>query len=235
MSENAKIFKTVAIGALTVSEEDLKLINQYTLEPLEADDVFLFKLSVCSNAQDLDRDNEPFMLRAVKDLSKHLEGKTIILDHNPSAKNQIARIYSTQLIDYNEKTEADEPLTSLEAHCYMVKTDRNADLIAEIKAGIKKEVSVGFSTSEMKCSICGKRFVTCAHHKGRIYDGKVCRSQITDCTDAYEVSFVAVPCQVNAGTVKSASVDEEKTSEDELLVRTRIRINNNFLFTKEAE
>lgn len=232
MSENAKILKTAAIGALTASEEDLKLINQYALEPLEADDVFLFKISVCSNAQDTDRDYEPFMLRAVKELSKHLEGKTIILDHDPSAKNQIARIYATQLINYNEKTEADEPLTSLEAHCYMVKTDRNADLIAEIKAGIKKEVSVGFSTSEMKCSICGKRFVTCAHHKGQIYDGKVCRAQIKDCIDAYEVSFVAVPCQVNAGTVKSANADENNNSEDELLVRTRIRIYNHF---KEAE
>lgn len=232
MSENAKILKTAAIGALTASEEDLKLINRFTLEPLEADDVFLFKISVCSNAQDTDRDYEPFMLRAVKELSKHLEGKTIILDHDPSAKNQIARIYATQLINYNEKTEADEPLTSLEAHCYMVKTDRNVDLIAEIKAGIKKEVSVGFSTSEMKCSICGKRFVTCAHHKGQIYDGKVCRAQIKDCTDAYEVSFVAVPCQVNAGTVKSANADEDNNSEDELLVRTRIRIYNHF---KEAE
>lgn len=232
MSENAKILKTAAIGALTASEEDLKLINQYALEPLEADDVFLFKISVCSNAQDTDRDYEPFMLRAVKELSKHLEGKTIILDHDPSAKNQIARIYATQLINYNEKTEADESLTSLEAHCYMVKTDRNADLIAEIKAGIKKEVSVGFSTSEMKCSICGKRFVTCAHHKGQIYDGKVCRAQIKDCIDAYEVSFVAVPCQVNAGTVKSANADENNNSEDELLVRTRIRIYNHF---KEAE
>ena len=232
MSENAKILlKTAEIGALTASEEDLKLINRYTLEPLETDDVFLFKLSVCSNAQDLDRDNEPFMLRAVKDLAKHLEGKTIILDHDPSAKNQIARIYATELIDYNEKTEADEPLTSLEAHCYMVKTDRNADLISEIKAGIKKEVSVGFSTSEMKCSICGKRFFTCAHLKGRIYDGKVCRAQIKDCTDAYEVSFVAVPCQVNAGTVKSAEAEKE-IKEAESLVRTRIRIYNHF---KEAE
>ena len=231
MSENAKILKTAEIGALTASEEDLKAINRYTLEPLEADDVFLFKLSVCSNAQDLDRDNEPFMLRAVKDLAKHLEGKTMILDHDPSAKNQIARIYATELIDYNEKTEADEPLTSLEAHCYMVKTDRNADLISEIKAGIKKEVSVGFSTSEMKCSICGKRFFTCAHLKGHIYDGKVCRAQIKDCTDAYEVSFVAVPCQVNAGTVKSAEAEKE-IKEAESLVRTRIRIYNHF---KEAE
>lgn len=232
MSENAKILlKTAEIGALTASEEDLKLINRYTLEPLETDDVFLFKLSVCSNAQDLDRDNEPFMLRAVKDLAKHLEGKTMILDHMPSAKNQIARIYATELIDYNEKTEADEPLTSLEAHCYMVKTDRNADLISEIKAGIKKEVSVGFSTSEMKCSICGKRFYTCAHLKGNIYDGKVCRAQIKDCTDAYEVSFVAVPCQVNAGTVKSAEAEKE-IKEAESLIRTRIRIYNYF---KEAE
>lgn len=227
---NAKIQKTASVGALTFSEEELDKINKFSLVPLEPDEVFLFKIGVCSNAQDTDRDDEPFLLQAVNDLSVRLVGKTIILDHDPSAKNQIARIYDTELITYDEKTELDEPLTILEARCYMVRTERNSDLIAEIKAGIKKEVSVGFATSEMKCSICGKRFFTCAHLKGRIYDGKVCRAQIKDCIDAYEVSFVAVPCQIDAGTRKSASFDPEQPDEDELLAeaKARIRIHDYF-------
>lgn len=228
---NAKIQKTASVGALTVSEEELAKINRFALAPLESDDVFLFKVAVCSNAQDTDRDNEPFLMQAVKDLAQHIEGKTIILDHNPSAKNQIARIYDTELITSDKKTEIGEPLTTLEVRCYMVRTEKNSDLIAEIKAGIKKEVSVGFSTSEMQCSICGKNFFTCAHHKGDIYDGKVCRAQIKDCIDAYEVSFVAVPCQVDAGTRKSVSADTENPDEDELLAKARIRIHEYF---KEA-
>lgn len=228
---NAKIQKTASVGALTVSEEELAKINRFALAPLESDDVFLFKVAVCSNAQDTDRDDEPFLMQAVKDLAQHIEGKTIILDHNPSAKNQIARIYDTELITSDEKTEIGEPLTTLEVRCYMVRTEKNSDLIAEIKAGIKKEVSVGFSTSEMQCSICGKNFFTCAHLKGHIYDGKVCRAQIKDCIDAYEVSFVAVPCQVDAGTRKSASADAENPDEDELLAKARIRIHEYF---KEA-
>ena len=144
---NAKIQKSASIGALTLSDEELEKINLFSLVPLKADEIFPFKIAVCSNAQDTDRDNEPFLLQAVKDLAKHIEGKTMILDHNPSAKNQIARIYDTELITSDEKTEIGEPLTTLEVRCYMVRTEKNSDLIAEIKAGIKKEVSVGFSTS----------------------------------------------------------------------------------------
>lgn len=227
---NAKIQKSASIGALTLSDEELEKINLFSLAPLKADEIFPFKIAVCSNAQDTDRDNEPFLLQAVKDLAKHIEGKTMILDHNPSAKNQIARIYDTELITSDEKTEIGEPLTTLEVRCYMVRTEKNSDLIAEIKAGIKKEVSVGFSTSEMQCSICGKNFFTCAHLKGHIYDGKVCRAQIKDCIDAYEVSFVAVPCQVDAGTRKSASADTDHPDEDELLAeaKARIRIHEYF-------
>lgn len=232
MNKNPVIRKTASVGALSVSDEKLDKINSYCLEPLKAEDVFLFKIAVGSNAQDIDRDNEPFLLKAIEDLGKRLMGKTILFDHMASTKNQVARIYDTELRQKNIETEAGEQLTTLIAHCYMVKTDSNADLITEIKAGIKKEISVGCRASGYVCSICGKEFYKCAHHKGREYDGKICRAQIKDCIDAYEVSFVAVPCQVNAGTVKSANSDEGNTSEDELLVRTRIRIYNHF---KEAE
>ena len=108
------------------------------------------------------------------------------------------------------------------AKCYMVKTESTADLISEIKAGIKKEISVGFATSEFKCSICGKEFNKCVHRKGQTYRGKTCRAQIADCTDAYEVSFVAVPAQIDAGTTKNA---REDTAQLEKELRAKIRLN----------
>lgn len=231
MNKNPVIRKTASVGALSVSDEELNKINSYCLEPLKEEDVFLFKIAVCSNAQDIDRDNEPFLLKAVEDLGKRLMGKTILFDHMASTKNQVARIYDTELRQQNIETEAGEPLTTLIAHCYMVKTDSNADLITEIKAGIKKEISVGCRASGYVCSICGKEFYKCAHHKGREYDGKICRAQIKDCIDAYEVSFVAVPCQIDAGTTKSAKTDITDNSEAEALAKARIRIHEYF---KEA-
>ena len=228
MSENAMIRKTASVSVLNVSDEELEKINRYSLEPLKAEDVYLFKIAVCSNAQDTDRDYEPLLLEAVNGLFEHLKGRTILFDHMPSAKNQVARIYDTELTITDKMTEASEPLTTLTARCYMVKTNSNADLIAEIKAGIKKEVSVGFLTTEYICSVCGKRFDACAHLKGHVYDGKVCRAQIKNCVDAYEVSFVAVPCQVDAGTTKSATAEKADKTEDELLARARIRLNDNY-------
>ncbi len=225
MNENAMIQKTASVSALSADEAELEKVNRFSLEPLKAEDVYLFKVAVCSNAQDTDRDNEPFLLRAVEELSKHLKGRTIILDHSPSAMNQVARIYDTETVKSDRMTEAGEPLTTLTVRCYMVKTASNADLIAEIKAGIKKEVSVGCTASGYTCSICGKPFEKCAHLKGRVYDGKTCRAQIKDCIDAYEVSFVAIPCQVDAGTTKSKTADQAETHEEELLARARIRLN----------
>lgn len=230
MSENAMIQKTASVGALSVSEAELEKINSFSLEPLKEEDVYLFKIAVCSNAQNTDRDNEPLLLSAVEGLAERLKGRTILFDHTPSAKNQVARIYDTELIveDPLKVSEAREMINTLIARCYMVKTESNADLIAEIKAGIKKEVSVGFSTSGYVCSICGKEFSKCAHLKGRTYEGKTCRAQIKDCIDAYEVSFVAVPCQIDAGTTKAADVSDPAENEEELLAKTRIRINDNY-------
>ena len=233
MNEKAMIQKTASVGALSVSEAELEKVNEYSLEPLKAEDVYLFKIAVCSNAQNTDRDNEPLLQKAVEGLAERLKGRTILFDHNASAKNQVARIYDTELIKSDAQTEIGEPLITLAARCYMVKTETNANLITEIKAGIKKEVSVGFSTSGQKCSICGKQFHTCAHLKGRTYDGKICRAQIEDCIDAYEVSFVAVPCQIDAGTTKSADVPDPAEIENERLAKARVRINE--LFFKEAE
>lgn len=201
------IHKAATLDAQEITEAELAAINKHTLEPLKAEDVFTFKAVLCDN--EVDRSFERFSLKALKGLQKLFVGKTIIKDHTWAADNQVARIYSTELVQSGKTTQAGELYTQLVAHCYMVKTASNADLIAEIKAGIKKEGSVGCAVSSVVCSICGTDNAKsyCAHYPGRSYDkagtAEVCTFVLDGAADAYEFSLVAVPCQREAGTCKS--------------------------------
>lgn len=139
-------------------------------------------------------------------------GKTGIFDHNMKSKDQTARIYSAEVItDTDRKTSDGEDYTYIKAKAYMVRTEKNKDLIAEIDAGIKKETSVGCCVSDISCSICGMNIKThgCEHQKGKVYGGKLCCYHLSEPTDAYEWSFVAVPAQKNAGVIKSFIPENE--------------------------
>ena len=202
--------KAAQLSAREVTEADLKAINKYTLEPLKAEDVFTFKLALCDN--EVDRDFERFSKKALEGLGKLFAGKTGIKDHRWSADNQVARIYRTEVVEHNNTlTKAGEPYAQLLAYCYMVKTASNADLIAEIKGGIKKEVSVGCAMNKCTCSICGNDYMmgACTHRKGQSYEkagaAVTCTAILDDPVDAYEFSFVAVPAQRNAGASKTST------------------------------
>ena len=203
--------KAARLSAQEVTEADLRAINKHTLEPLKAEDVFTFKLDLCDN--DVDRDYERFSVKALDGLKKLFLGKTGIKDHRWSADNQVARIYATEVVQSEKTTPAGEPYSKLVAYCYMVRTAGNADLIAEIKGGIKKEVSVGCSMGRITCTICGKAYGMCGHRKGQSYqrDGtqkEVCTAVLDDPVDAYEFSFVAVPAQRKAGARKGQDAPE---------------------------
>ena len=75
-------------------------------------------------------------------------------------------------------------------------------MIADIEAGIKKEVSVGCAMGRSVCSVCGSEYGTCGHVKGETYEGQVCCAILQEPVDAYEFSFVAVPAQREAGVLK---------------------------------
>ncbi len=129
------------------------------------------------------------------------------------SKDQSARIYTAKVVtDSKRKTADGEDYTYIEAKAYMVRTEKNKDLIAEIDAGIKKETSVGCAVRDISCSICGRNIKTegCEHKKGNIYGGKLCCYLLSEPTDAYEWSFVAVPAQKNAGVIKAFSPSHEK-------------------------
>lgn len=202
------VIKSASVESQEVTDAELRAINKLTLTPLTKDEVFTFKLAMCDN--EIDRDFEVFPLKTLQDLAKLYVGKTVIKDHRHVADNQVARIYSTELVQNGSKTTKNGELyTQLVAHCYMLNTESNKDLIAEIKGGIKKEVSVGCACGSANCSICGtdNRKDYCPHYWGKMYDGKMCYFKLEDAKDAYEVSFVAVPAQPKAGTTKQYGAD----------------------------
>ncbi len=199
-----KIYKAGAAGTAALDiEAELALINGFSKTEMTAEQVYTFSVVLCDNEED--RDFEKFSDEALEQLSELFVGKTGIFDHEWKAANQTARIYRTE-IEENKGvyTELGETYRALKGYAYMLRSEKNAELIAEIEAGIKKETSVGCSMATRLCSICGQehRPGGCGHIPGREYDGKLCYLELRDASDAYEWSFVAVPAQKGAGVVK---------------------------------
>lgn len=198
---------------LAPEAEDLELINRFTRRPFQAAEVYTFSAVLCDN--EIDRDGERFTVEALEELAGLFIGKTGIFDHEASGKNQTARIYAAEVLRQpDRRTKAGEEYSCLKAKAYMVRGEKNAELIAEIDGGIKKEVSVSCAVAEACCSICGKnlRKESCAHRKGQFYGGKLCHVVLSKPTDAYEWSFVAVPAQIHAGVVKQFHGMEHESS-----------------------
>ena len=183
-------------------ESDLKLIHALSRRELKAEEVYTFCVRLCDN--EVDRDFERFTGETLEELAALFVGKSGIFDHQWSAKEQTARIYRTELVrEEGIPTLAGEPYRYLKGYAYMLRSEKNRDLIEEIEAGIKKEVSVGCAVERSVCSICGGDIATCGHVKGREYSGKCCWADLTGAKDAFEWSFVAVPAQPRAGVLKS--------------------------------
>ena len=222
------ICKAASVSPLACTDDDLAKINKYTLTPKTAEDVFIFKMTIADNGQD-DRNFMPFNLKAIKDLKKLYVGKTMIFDHRRSAANQVARVFDTEIVtDEKATTELGETFASLIAKAYMIRTESNKDLIAEIDGGIKKEVSTSTVPEKMICNICGADNMKeyCRHWPGVTYETtdatgksekKVCKMLLYGAKEAYELSFVAVPAQPRAGAHKCAGFakpcPEEETVE----------------------
>ena len=171
----------------------LEVINGQAKGKLKAEQVYVFSLRLCDDQ--VDRDLERFDSAALPALAKLFIGKTGIMDHCWSSDNQVARIFQTQVV-------REEGVSYIKAWAYIRRGSHTEEIIADIEAGIKKEVSVGCSMGRSVCSICGGDYGTCGHQKGEYYDGQLCCAILKEPMDAYEFSFVAVPAQREAGVMK---------------------------------
>mgnify|MGYP000121438505 CR=1 FL=1 len=195
MSQITKGARIAKSGAPDAS--DMEAINRQAIEPLTPDQVFTFRVVMCDDR--VDRDFEHFTQAALAQMAALFVGKTVIKDHQHRSDNQIARIYEAHV------EQAEDGHGELVAGCYMLATEANADLIAEIKGGIRREVSVSVVLEHVICDVCGTDNAVryCEHFPGRDYGGKTCTFSLDGARDAYELSFVAVPAQRAAGVSKS--------------------------------
>ena len=183
----------VAGGGMPVGYQ-LEAINALAKAELTAEQVYVFSLRLCDDQ--VDRDHERFDTEALAGLARLFIGKTGILDHQWSAGNQVARIFETEVV-------REDRISYIKAWAYIRRGGRAEELIADIEAGILKEVSVGCAMGMAVCSVCGSEYGTCGHRKGEHYDGQLCCAILREPMDAYEFSFVAVPAQREAGVLKA--------------------------------
>lgn len=201
-----------------MDSKELEKINRFTRREITEDELYTFSVILCDN--EVDRDMERFSDAALEVMKETFLGKTGIFDHDTKGRNQSARIYDTQVVSVPERvTSYGAPFKQLKASAYMIRTEGNRDLIAEIDGGIKKEVSVSCAAERKICSICGDTQGKCGHQKGETYDGVVCHMILDGITDAYEWSFVAVPAQRGAGVTKRYKGNKKggKTMEQEFV------------------
>lgn len=197
------------------TNDDLAKIQQFSRRELLPEEIYVFNVDLCNN--DVDRDFEKFSVETLKQMAELFVGKTGIFDHSMKSADQTARIFDAFVEKVNGKKTADgADFYSLKAKAYMLNNEENKSLIDSIEAGIKKEVSVSCSVDKAYCSIChtDKKRAACEHRKGKMYGDRLCFNILTDATDAYEFSFVAVPAQREAGVTKSFSVKEEAEMQD---------------------
>ena len=171
----------------------LAAINAQAKAELTAEQVYVFSVRLCDDQ--IDRDMERFDTAALPELAKMFVGKTGIVDHQWSTSGQVARIFETQVVQ-------EDGVSYIKAWAYIRRGGNAEEVIADIEAGIKKEISVGCAMGRAICSVCGSEYGTCGHQKGEHYDGMLCCAILKEPMDAYEFSFVAVPAQRDAGVIK---------------------------------
>ena len=195
---------------------DLELINRQALRALKAEEVFAFRLAACDDQ--VDRDHERFTLAALEGLAERFVGRTVLMDHQWSAKGQTARVYAGAV-------EEENGVHRLVLRAYMLRTGETEAVIAAIEGGILREVSVGCAVERALCSICGadKGKTSCLHQPGAVYSGQTCYVDLDGARDAYEVSFVAVPAQPKAGVVKKYGGERGPAMEEEALCLAQAR------------
>lgn len=195
---------TEAVGGGTPTAIQMEAINAQARGKLTEDQVYVFSLRLCDDQ--VDRDFERFDTQALPELAKLFVGKTGIVDHKWSSDSQVARIFAAEVVK-------EDGVSYIKAWAYIRRGGASEEVIADIEAGIKKEVSVGCAMGRAVCSVCGSEYGSCGHIKGEYYDGMLCCAILREPMDAYEFSFVAVPAQPNAGVLKGKGYGKHSLKE----------------------
>lgn len=201
------------------SDEQMALIQPYLIGEIPAEDLYVRSMVLAHNG--IDRDRESLSPDLLSDLAETLVGKGLHIRHpmgldgdtGPGEGRFFAAELITMSLDQARQALGDPQLrflpgvteaVLLEASFYTVKTTDNAALLKKIDAGIARDVSIGFRSSNYK----------------RIgqpdNDETLLAYELQPPGEAYEGSLVWLGAQPGAGITKHAKTEDIDMDQEEL-------------------
>lgn len=186
-----------------ISSDQLDKINKLTMAKVSSEEVFVFKMllvddSVTRNFTNYPESFQRAILKKPPKLGNWI-GLPMLMgrreDHETIANNQVGRIFDAKLV----RTPTGHIGTI--GSVYIPINESTNALIDNIKAGVHREVSIGVSVELPLCSICGDDIRDCKHEPGKHYNEELCYIIMDGDVEGQEVSFVAVPGNINAEIV----------------------------------
>ncbi|MGP4063083.1 hypothetical protein [Halobacillus sp. H74] len=187
----------VRVHSESVTDEMLKKINRHTLEPVTADDIFTFS-GICSNDRMDSYLTKMDPTTTLRNYAEDLKSGVALLPSHDIRKSPYGRSYEGEVLKVDE---ADGDLTQVRGHWYIlndtnINGDNTSDTIRAIKAGILKDMSVGFGGNTLwyRCSSCGRDLMNfdCPHlpgmedEEGRISFGWVVEGHLREVSTVYK-------------------------------------------------
>lgn len=169
MSENVNV--PVRVASEQADDEMLSKINRHTLEPVTLDEIFTFS-GICSNDRMDSYLTKMDPTTTLQNYAEDLRNGTPLLPGHDIHKNPYGRSYDGEFIKANADT---SELNQVRGHWYILNDtklngENTHDTIRAIRAGILKDMSVGFGSPSMwfRCSSCGRDVMDfeCPHLPG---------------------------------------------------------------------
>lgn len=206
-----------AVFSTTPTDDDLALINEYALEPLSAEQVYVRRMNLCNDQWD--RAFERFSPGVLANLGKSLPGRAVLVGHNYDSA-PVARFYRSEVV-----RDAETGWRWLQAYWYTPRTQATEELRSLVDSGVWSYVSVGFYWDWLQCDLCGENYLggVCPHLAGELYPASEAMSDDVMAADdgmvygtvtyrgkadAVEGSIVYLGCQYDAAIVKAKSAGE---------------------------
>jgi len=229
---------------LTVDENeevDLEKINRHTLEPVTLEEIFTFS-GICSN----DRLDAYFTrMDPVTTLRNYVEdlknGVSLQEGHN-IWKNPYGRSYDGELIPVEEDLST---YNAVRGHWYIMRGltingNKTDDTIKAIKAGIIRDMSVGFGGQKMwyRCGSCGKDLWDweCPHipgledEEGRISFAWVVDARLREVSTVYKGATPGAYIDKARQYVQQGELPENKIQQLEQRYQVRFERGNTAIF-----
>jgi len=182
----SRIISAVRENASAGCDEDADLVdavNKYTLRPLKREEFSAFTMDLCNNQ--IDAHYSRFPVEELEKINVMVPGRPFMERHDTKGTLPRGTFFRSRLHDEPERDHV-----SVRPDVYILNTEDNRGLIANIEGGVYRGTSIGFSFMRPECSICHKDIRTCDHVPGRTYGDEACHYVMHDVASVLEGSVV---------------------------------------------